>query len=411
MRGVPTDTPHFVPIKVLSSYLQKSPIRQVNVLIMSAEPKRSTVETFNAYHEHHNASAATYEQPLTDSERNAMRAYLQRTEVRLSTLHRIATAFISGAGLLLLIPVFFKDAVDNLLTVLLANTSNQFETLGTLGIVLTILLYACLLYPLLLSLIIPLYGVWLLLKDIVHFYFTIYMPGFSENLLNPTFALSALMFSVDESPRGKRQVMRHQYDRSHMGYVMPFSEERKELYFDDLIENTDGQIIPSSRSIEELDAAGVLPPEVDTQEINRFNAALGIARGLDRTLAQEVAVAELSLARHVLYLRRLVLRYVKTLLMFIWTTAISFMMLPLLKDGRFPIFLVFAAAYFIWVIAVMPIIEWPVTWLYRHRHEKPPIERIDAQLRQMQDLIAPYVKIGIGIVGLALILALASLVL
>lgn len=38
--------------------------------------------------------------------RNAMRAFLQRSEVRLSTMHRIANAFLSGAGLLVLFPVF-----------------------------------------------------------------------------------------------------------------------------------------------------------------------------------------------------------------------------------------------------------------------------------------------------------------
>src|SRR5690349_8672679 len=130
--------------------------------------------------------------PLTESERNAMRAYLQRCEVRLSTLHRIATAFIGGAGLLLLIPVFFKDAFDNLLSVMLSEMRNHFPAQGTLGIVLTVVLYICLLYPLFLSLIIPLYGVYLLLKDIIHFYFTIYTPGFPENILNPTFALTGV---------------------------------------------------------------------------------------------------------------------------------------------------------------------------------------------------------------------------
>src|SRR5687768_5024416 len=102
----------------------------------------------------------------TEAERNAMRSYIQRSEVRLSTLHRVATAFISGAGLLLLIPVFFKDAVDSLLAVLLAQAGNQFSNLGgVLGWALTALLFLCLLYPLLLSLVIPLYGVYLLLKD------------------------------------------------------------------------------------------------------------------------------------------------------------------------------------------------------------------------------------------------------
>src|SRR5262245_32446702 len=123
---------------------------------------------------------------FSESERNAMRAYLQRCEVRLSTLHRIATAFISGAGLLLLIPVFFKDVVDSLLGVLLGQAGNQFVSLGGVGWLLTGVLFVCLAYPLLLSLVIPLYGVYLLLKDIIHFYFTIYTPGFSENLYNPT---------------------------------------------------------------------------------------------------------------------------------------------------------------------------------------------------------------------------------
>src|SRR5258708_10646405 len=99
------------------------------------------------------------EPPLTEGERNAMRAYLQRCEVRLSTLHRIATAFIGGAGLLLLIPVFFKDAFDNLLSVMLSQIGNHFPTQGNAGILLTAILYLCLLYPLFLSLIIPLYGV------------------------------------------------------------------------------------------------------------------------------------------------------------------------------------------------------------------------------------------------------------
>lgn len=44
----------------------------------------------------------------------ALRAYLQRGEVRLSTMHRVAGAFLSGAGLLLLLPVFAQDALNDL---------------------------------------------------------------------------------------------------------------------------------------------------------------------------------------------------------------------------------------------------------------------------------------------------------
>ena len=38
----------------------------------------------------------------TADERAAMRAFLQRCEVRLSTMHRVATALLSGAGILVL---------------------------------------------------------------------------------------------------------------------------------------------------------------------------------------------------------------------------------------------------------------------------------------------------------------------
>lgn len=351
----------------------------------------------------------TGEHPIfSETERNAMRAYLQRCEVRLSTLHRIATAFISGAGLLLLIPVFFKDALDKLIIIMLAQVSNQFESLGTMGWVLTGVMFLCLIYPLLLSLTIPLYGVYLLLKDIIHFYFTIYTPGFSENLLNPTFALTGVMFSVDESPNAKYEVMRYQYNATQMGFMVPFSQEKRDFYFDSIIENTQGGIIPKTRDCNHLDQLGVLPQGYERDKVDQFNAALGIARSIDRTLPQEVAVTEMALVRHVLYLRRLMLRYVKTLLMFIWTMVVSFMMLPLLEDGRFPVLIILGGGYLLWSLVVMRLMEWPILWIYRHRHEKPPRNQVDPQLRIMQDQVASYVKWGIVSAGVGLIMAVSA---
>ncbi len=347
---------------------------------------------------------------LNDAERNAMRAYLQRCEVRLSTLHRIATAFISGAGLLLLIPIFFKDAIDNLLAILLAQLNNQFETLAGTGITFTIALFAALLYPLFVSLSVPLYGVYLLLKDIIHFYFTIYAPGFAENLLNPSFALSGVMFSIDESPRGKEEVMRYQYKAAQMGFMIPFSREKNELYFDSIINSSQGAIIPESRNMERLIDLDVLPHDYEDQSIKRFNAALGMARSIDRTLVQEVAVTEMSLVRHVLYLRRLMMRYVKTLLMFIWTTVVSFLMLPLLKEPRFDPLLIMALGYLIWSLAVMRIMDWPLEWIYKHRRESIPLQQIDPQLRSMQQAIEGYARSAIYVSAVAVVLALAALI-
>lgn len=333
---------------------------------------------------------------IPESERQAIRAFLQRTEVRQSTLHRIATAFIGGAGLLLLIPIFLRDVVEAML--------NQFLTLPELipnfNTPLNWFLLLVLSYPFILSLGIPLYGVYLLLKDIVHFYFTIYSPGFAEGLLNPSFAMNGLMLSPDEAPIAKKAVMQAQYQHPQIEFLIPFSEGRRNLYFDKLIESTQKQILPKGRSLEEL--RETLPENTDWKEAQRMSAAFGIARSLDRSLIDEVAMSEMALARNIMYLRRLILRYIKTLLMFIWTAVISFGAIPFLQDGSFPKFWVLAIVYSIWSIAALQILHWPIRWIYRHRYDSLPYEQIDAQLTHMERRITPFLWVAIVLSILAL---------
>lgn len=346
---------------------------------------------------------------FSPDERNAMRAYLQRCEVRTSTLHRIATAFVGGAGLMLLIPIFFKDVIDTIIFVLLDHTTNQFPEVGGLeGNILTVILYLVIIYPLGLSLCIPIYGVYLLLKDIIHFYFTIYMPGFHSDLVNPTFALPGIAFSTDESPHAKREVMRYQYLQQHKDYMMPFSEGRRELYFDSIITNTDEHIIPPSRKIQKLRDEGCLLQDNGEKDVKRFNAAFGIARTLDRTLVQEVALAEMLIVRHILYLRRIVLRYAKTMLMFMWTVLMAFIMLPFLHDSRANVFLVLSVGYFIWSLSVMPIMRLPLSWIYRHRFGKIPEHQIDSQLTMLERYMSKFCTLAILSSSVALMLASAA---
>ncbi|MBC8171658.1 MAG: hypothetical protein H7X77_08290, partial [Anaerolineae bacterium] len=278
-----------------------------------------------------------------------------------------------------------------------------------LGIGLSFMLYLLLLYPLLLSLMVPLYGVYLLLKDIIHFYFTLYMPGFPDNLLNPTFSLHGLAFPTDESPRVKGEVMKFQYKMENMHFMMAFSEHKRHEYFDNIIESTNGEILPHSRRIERLQAEGWLPDDYNEQEVNRFNAAMGIARSLDRTLIEEVAITEMALVRAVNYLRRLVLRYAKTLMMFIWTTTVAFLMLPFLQDARFPTFLVLALGYTVWSLNVMQLIRQPLRWIYRHRLGDVNEKHIDAQLVQMEYNVVLYCRLAVIASSVSLVLALASL--
>lgn len=347
------------------------------------------------------------EETYTEQERNAMRGYLQRSEVRLSTLHRVVTAFVGGAGLLLLIPVFLRDVVEGIVYAWLRVVEIHYEPLGnTPSILLTLALYATLFYPFILSLCIPMYGMYLLLKDIVQFYFTIYSPDFAHDLLHPTFALNAVAFSTDESPRVKRAIMRYQYASHQMDYMLPFSQGRREQYFDRLEHETNGAIIPASRTMENLHALDALPPGYDPNEVRRFNIALGIARAYDRNLVEEVAIAEMALVRHTMYIRRLVLRYVKTLLMLIWTIVISFVLLPFLGDTRFSTLLVLAMGYLVWSLGVMPIIQWPIAWLYRHRRGDSVAPHVDTQIVYMERRIRPFCNLAVvsSFAGLILVI-------
>ena len=345
--------------------------------------------------------------PFTAEERNAMRAYLQRCEVRISTQHRIATAFIGGAGLLVLIPIFLRDIVDGILAFLVDQITNVYPALpAPWGDLTSAVFFACLSYVFILSLAIPLVGVYWLLEDMVHFYFTLYMPGFSSKLLNPTLALGGINFSPDESQRVKHAVKMLQYADDDMAFMMPFSEKRREQYFETLIADTEGMILPPNRDLEALKAAGVIRGDAAVMKrAQHFNAAMGIARSVDRSLSEEVAISEMHLARNTLYLRRLLLRYVKTLLMFLWTTVISFLMLPLLYDKQdSPNFMVLAFGFLIWASCVSWLIHRPVHWIYRHRVEDPEPRHLDAQLTKLEMRVQPFMRVGLvlAIIGAAL---------
>src|SRR3954447_13432052 len=56
---------------------------------------------------------------MSGDERAAIRGFLQRSEVRLSTVHRVATALLSGAGLMVLLPAIARDSIVSVIRALL----------------------------------------------------------------------------------------------------------------------------------------------------------------------------------------------------------------------------------------------------------------------------------------------------
>ncbi|MBA3468155.1 MAG: hypothetical protein H0T53_00795, partial [Herpetosiphonaceae bacterium] len=285
-------------------------------------------------------------------DRQAMRAFLARTEVRLSTMHRIAGVFLNGAGLLILFPVFFRDAISDINSVVLNNLAPLYDraqhTRLTTSTIVDSILYLALFIPFLITLTIPIYAFYLLLKDIVYFYFAGHSPGFTEKLFNPRFVLSGLAFSTDESPETKREIMKHQYESDLITFIFPFAQHEAS-YYDQVKTQTEDFIIPETRKIEALREAGVFAATEEPasqHEFNRFNTALGLAGFLDRTLIEEVARSEISVVRNALCLRRLVLRYIKALLMFVWTTLLSFILVSFLS--KVPPLIILPIGYVIW---------------------------------------------------------------
>ncbi|HRE48117.1 MAG TPA: hypothetical protein PLD47_10360 [Aggregatilineales bacterium] len=328
-----------------------------------------------------------------EQERNAMRAYLQRSETRLSTMHRVAVGFLSGAGLLFLLPVFFKDAILTIIRELLDYPATMPPEITSRGLAVVILLYATLLFPFVLTIGVPVIALVQLLRDIVRFYFTGQAPGFPETYFNPCFSLTGVAFSPDESEVIKAKAMMFQYGTDLTNFIVPF-DEISAHYFDEVIDLPERNVVPRTRKLpflvrqkvvhidgersfddlhendpltvpQRFNGSTILPEarHRNVKDIDRFNAALGLAGFIERPLYQEVAKLEVSLVRHALNLRRLVLRYFQALLIFLWTMLVSFTMLLFLADKDMPNFLVFIIGYGIWAIGTPFIVELPVRWL------------------------------------------------
>jgi hypothetical protein len=312
----------------------------------------------------------------TADERAAMRAYLQRSEVRLSTMHRVAGAFLGGAGLLFLLPVLFRDVVQQIIT-LLVNKGNTYLSIGDLHWY----YYLALGVPFLVSIYIPLRALYLLLQDLVDFYFLGHRLGYSQDLFSPRFALSGIAFSPDESETAKKEIIQHEIAEL-LNFVLPF-EEAQAAYFDEVKAQAGDLIIPSTRTrayLAEKNILQTLPSNRKERDVDRFNVAFGLAGVIDRSLVEEVAKTETSLVRHALSLRRLVLRYAKALLAVIWTTLISFCIVSLSNQFDEPVAII-AAFYCLWAVCIWPILRLPIKWIYQSAGKNT--SRVEVNDRQL----------------------------
>lgn len=337
----------------------------------------------------------------TTDPRAAMRAFLQRAEVRLSTMHRVGGVFLNGAGLLVLFPVFFTSAIQRVVEHLkwqvmflltAAHNLSSFDSVASAIPLLASLLAMCV------SIGLPLYALFLLVRDIVSFYFTSHHYGFfNERWFHPRFILSGLAFSPDESPATKDAIFSRQREPSLIHFLLPFDMKRQKEQ-DAVIEASKGSIIPSTRRHElksyEAWAASVSPEAltlgVDT--LRRFHAQFGLAGVVDHDLVDQVAKIEVSLVRHALTLRRMVLRYFKAVILFMWTTIVSIgigVLLPKLPelDGssanangwKISVWgmIVLCVGYVGWSIPMGKLVSMPVKWIHEYGDHGSDEQNVD----------------------------------
>lgn len=283
------------------------------------------------------------EWPRTDPESAAaIRAYLQRCEVRLSTVHRVASALLSGAGLVVLFPALAKDSMARVARALFEGPSDPPHRLVLAALTLAAAL--------------PVTALWLLLRDLVRFYFAgQHFDKEHDNQFYPRFALSGLRVSpTDVDEETWRAIDLAHHDPNVRAFLLPenrFSRER-----------VDDQM--RRYSLRQNDAP-VQASEEQRDEQRRL-ALLDLAATGTRTLPQQAARIEQVLARHILNLQTLVLRYAKAVLVMLTTATAGFAAVavvdhdPRLADNSI---LWLAGIIALWAPVIILAVTAPLRWI------------------------------------------------
>ena len=276
-----------------------------------------------------------------------MRAFLQRCDVRLSTMHRVATALLSGAGILVLLPALERDAVVQVLSTLLAGPVTWSRGAIAVGVVLSIGL--------------ALAAFWLLVLELTRFYFhsnhirhEMGAAG-GGDVYTPRFTLTALRLpsgDLSTSTEGE-------YVASHASpdnvQLLVASNEQARSRIDRRLRAYPGVVVGGDGTTAAADAA-------------RAAALFDLGASHRRTLVEEVTKVEYGMVRHVIRLQVIVLRYVKALLVILVTALASFASAASVSIGSVATAAEqrwLAGVLVVWAPAVMIVAAAPVRWLER----------------------------------------------
>lgn len=307
--------------------------------------------------------------PRTDPESAAaIRAYLQRCEVRLSTVHRVASALLSGAGLIVLFPALAKDSIARIVRALLAAPADAPHRLVLVAVIALAAL--------------PIAALWLLLRDLVRFYFAgQHFDTEQSKAFFPRFSLSGLRVSpTDVTEDVWNEIDLAHHDPNVRAFLLP--ENR---YSRDRIDDQ----IARYRLSAPAENTGSLTQE-QRDEARRL-ALLELAATGTRSLPQQAARMEQVLARHILNLQALVLRYAKAVLAMLTTAIAAFALASVIDhdpDVSTSSVLWLAGIVAIWAPAIIVAVTAPLAWILEVGKSEGASDRAarsDPQFSQLED--------------------------
>ena len=272
----------------------------------------------------------------TSDDRAAARAFLQRCEVRLSTLHRVATALLSGAGLMVLLPALVKDQITEVIRSLATATESSTQVLLTVAAVLVLGL--------------PFAVLFFVLSDLTRFYFHAqHLPSADGHAFAPRFTLTGLRLPADELSAGAaRNLDAARRAPSSTELLVPANPATRAAI--------DGK----------LAAYGIGGGPAEVTDNDRADGLFSLVASRSRTLAEEVAKIEFGMARHLLRLQVIVMRYVKALLVVLATAIAVYATLAVIRaDPELSTTseLALIAIFAWWAPAIVYVVGSPVRWV------------------------------------------------
>ena len=219
-------------------------------------------------------------------------------------MHRTAVSLLGGGVLVAILPVLFTNVfVDAYKYIYEIHPKTQsiyvliFLSFAPLGI-----------------------SYYFLLKDLIQFYFIANLPSDAPDAyFFPRYVLTGLNLPLDELKDRASLIDPLVINPSYARFFLPAGGSQYRAFGDILRRNEGKSLIRGFRGANLEEA-----PDAPTRWRNRIYVGLRLAGSDDRSLVREVAKMELSLARHALLLRDIVLRYIKAFMLFLMTLLLTY---------------------------------------------------------------------------------------